>query len=97
MEDLVKAINIAVKASTPTLKLCTWSKRWWSSELEAHRKLSRSLLAHSYHAQSNQDDPVHKEYWMQCNWYLQAIKDAKRAHWESFLKELDEESMWTAA
>ncbi|KAJ1299394.1 hypothetical protein OPQ81_011131 [Rhizoctonia solani] len=96
-DDLVKAINDAVQVSTPTLKLCAWSKKWWSPELEAHRKLSRSLAARSYQARSNQADPVHEEYRVQQNRYSQAIKDAKRAHWETFLEELDKESMWTAA
>ncbi|KAJ1309345.1 hypothetical protein OPQ81_006124 [Rhizoctonia solani] len=96
-DDLIKAINNAVQVSTPTLKLCMRSKKWWSPELEAHRKLSRSLAACSYQAQSNQANLVHEEYWVQRNQYSQAIKDAKRAHWETFLEELDEESMWTMA
>ncbi|KAJ1299357.1 hypothetical protein OPQ81_011877 [Rhizoctonia solani] len=95
--DIMKAINEAVQASTPDLKLCSRSKRWWTPELGAHRSLSRSLSARSYRARSDRSDPVHEEYRLQRNRYSQAIKDAKRKHWEAFLDELDEETMWTAA
>ncbi|CCO36793.1 hypothetical protein RSOLAG1IB_12164 [Rhizoctonia solani AG-1 IB] len=95
--DLKKAIIEAIQASTPVLKLCGWSKRWWSPELGVHRNLSRTLSARSYRARSDPEDPVHEEYRLQRNRYSQAIKDAKRKHWEMFLEELDEESMWTAA
>ncbi|KEP45725.1 putative reverse transcriptase from transposon X-element protein, partial [Rhizoctonia solani 123E] len=97
VEDLMKEIYEAVRASTPDLKLCAWSKRWWSPELGAHRTLSRTLSARSYRARHDREDPVHEEYRLQRNRYSQAIKDAKRKHWEAFLEELDEDSMWTAA
>ncbi|KEP45734.1 putative reverse transcriptase from transposon X-element protein [Rhizoctonia solani 123E] len=95
--NMMEAIYEAVRASTPDLRLCAWSKRWWSPDLGAHRKLARSLAARSYRARFDRDDPIHEEYRLQRNRFSQAIKDAKRKHWECFLEELDEESMWTAA
>ncbi|EUC54311.1 reverse transcriptase from transposon X-element protein, putative, partial [Rhizoctonia solani AG-3 Rhs1AP] len=95
--DLMETIYEAVRASTPDLKLCTWSKRWWSPELGAHRKAVRTLAARSYRERAIREDPVHEEYRIQRNRYSQAIKDAKKKHWEGFLEELDEETMWTAA
>ncbi|EUC60638.1 reverse transcriptase from transposon X-element protein, putative, partial [Rhizoctonia solani AG-3 Rhs1AP] len=95
--DLMEAIYEAVRAATPNLKLCAWSKRWWSPELGVHRKLVRSLAARAYRSRFDRDDPVHEDYRLQRNRFSQAIKDAKRRHWEVFLEGLDEESMWTAA
>ncbi|CUA75215.1 putative RNA-directed DNA polymerase from transposon BS [Rhizoctonia solani] len=95
--NIMETIYEAVRASTPDLRLCAWSKRWWSPELGAHRKLARSLAARSYRARFDRDNPIHEEYRLQRNRFSQAIKDAKRKHWEDFLEELDEESMWTAA
>ncbi|EUC67567.1 reverse transcriptase from transposon X-element protein, putative, partial [Rhizoctonia solani AG-3 Rhs1AP] len=60
--DLMEAIYEAVRAATPDLKLCVWSKRWWSPELGEHRKVVRSLAAHSYRTRFDRDDPVHEEY-----------------------------------
>ncbi|EUC67759.1 reverse transcriptase from transposon X-element protein, putative, partial [Rhizoctonia solani AG-3 Rhs1AP] len=97
VEDLMEVIYTAVRASTRDLKLSAWSKRWWSPELSAHRKLARSLAARAYWARLLWEDPIHEEYRLQRNRFAQAIKDAKRRHWEDFLAELDEESMWTAA
>ncbi|EUC67533.1 reverse transcriptase from transposon X-element protein, putative, partial [Rhizoctonia solani AG-3 Rhs1AP] len=94
--DVMEAIYKAVRTTTPNLKLCAWSKRWWSPELGTHRKLVRSLAACSYHSRFDCNDPLHEEYRVQHNRFLQAI-NAKRKHWEDFLEGLDEESMWTAA
>ncbi|EUC67724.1 reverse transcriptase from transposon X-element protein, putative [Rhizoctonia solani AG-3 Rhs1AP] len=95
--DLMEIIHEAVRAATPDLKLCAWSKRWWSPELGAHRKSVCSLATRSFRERHDKDNPVHEEYRAQRNHYAQAIKDAKRKHWELFLEELDEETMWKAA
>ncbi|KDN39715.1 hypothetical protein RSAG8_08633, partial [Rhizoctonia solani AG-8 WAC10335] len=99
--ELMETIHKVVRASTPNLRLCAWSKRWWSIsvslELGAHRKLFRMLATRSYRERFDQEDQVHEEYRMQRNHYSQAIKDAKKRHWEDFLEGLDEETMWKAA
>ncbi|CUA67582.1 putative RNA-directed DNA polymerase from transposon BS [Rhizoctonia solani] len=97
VDDLMEVIYEAVRVSTPDLKLCVWSKRWWSSELSAHRKATRSLAARSFRARYDKENPVHEDYRVHRNRYSQAIKETKRKHWELFLEELDEETMWKAA
>ncbi|CUA74684.1 hypothetical protein RSOLAG22IIIB_05651 [Rhizoctonia solani] len=56
VESLTETIYEAVRASTPNLKLCAWTKRWWTNELKYHRKVTRALTLKSYKARSNKDD-----------------------------------------
>lgn len=97
VERLREAIQAAVLDAVPTLRLNVRSKRWWTADLKAHRKAVRALAARSYRARWLGLDPVHAEFKAQRNLYTQAIRDAKRRHWEDFLEQLDDESMWTAA
>lgn len=86
-----------ITIQNPTLRLCARSKRWWNSELKAHKAESRKLAARSFRARWDPSDPVHEQFRVQRNLYSQALEQAKKAHWETFLEELTEDSMWTAA
>ena len=42
------------------------------------------------------EDPIHDLLRAEQNRYAQAIRDAKQSHWEGFLKEIDEKTVWVA-
>ncbi|KAG9120597.1 hypothetical protein FRC07_003847, partial [Ceratobasidium sp. 392] len=97
VDQLMEIIENAVEKSVPALRLDIRSKRWWSKALTKFRKKVRNLAARSYRARRQTEDPVHGLFRATRNLYAQAIKDAKRKHWETFLEGLDENTMWSAA
>ena len=41
-------------------------------------------------------DEAHQKYKTACNKYANTIKKSKKDHWEDFLKQIDEKTVWTA-
>jgi hypothetical protein len=91
-DDIQKTIRVLAKISEPT----PWSKRWWNKSLSALRRRSkkaerdahkyRYLPCHSAHQEAIEADKA----------YTSAIKEAKEAHWDDFIRKLDNNTMWTA-
>jgi hypothetical protein len=50
----------------------------------------------AYKRKDSPDHPVHANFRRARNIYAQAIKDAKKAHWEDFLEGLDGDKVWVA-
>ncbi|QRV86981.1 Reverse transcriptase from transposon X-element protein [Ceratobasidium sp. AG-Ba] len=101
LDAYVKNLNVAilkaVERSVPRLRLDARTKRWWCKELTTFRRKVRKLANRSYRARANPAHPVHEEYKKNRNAYTQAVKDAKQTHWEEFLENLGEDTIWTAA
>ncbi|QRW06349.1 Reverse transcriptase from transposon X-element protein [Ceratobasidium sp. AG-Ba] len=93
--DICQAIRRAMETSVPRIQLSARTKRWWNKELTRFRKKVRKLANRSFRARMTPTHPVHEQYKAWRNTYSQAIKDAKKRHWEDFLESLDEETVWT--
>ncbi|QRW06107.1 Reverse transcriptase from transposon X-element protein [Ceratobasidium sp. AG-Ba] len=96
-DDLTRVITEAVGGSTPKFVVTPHLRRWWSKDLTAFRREVRKLAGCAFKARFRPSEPIHETYKVTRNRYAQAIRDAKRKHWEEFLETLDEETLWTAA
>ena len=80
-----------IKKHPPTKRLCRWSKPWWTEELTQPRKTfcREGRLA--------REDPGRKELSNQAKRnYQNKLKQAKSAHWRSFLEKGNKNNVWTA-
>ncbi|CUA77302.1 putative RNA-directed DNA polymerase from transposon BS [Rhizoctonia solani] len=91
-----RAIWKAVKQAVPTLRITPYSKRWWTPELSKLRRKVRKLARRSYNLREFGDLEIHKRLRLERNSYTQAVREAKRRHWETFLAELEGDQVWTA-
>ena len=98
VSDVMSSLQTSIKATIPIRRPSHFAKRWWNSDLDGMRKKKNKLLSKAY---KNRDDPTHtahhdgklQEY---RNEYNAAINTAKERHWENFLEEADEHTLWTA-
>jgi ribonuclease HI len=89
--ELTQAITEAANASIPTSKPGARPKPWWNDEL---RDLRKDMI-HKQRSFS-QDPDSREEYLQSKNKYFQAIKQAKRTHWNNFLEKEDPQSIYKA-
>ena len=89
-------IQDTICTRVPENRPCPFSKRWWNNNLSWQKTLLKKLshLAYRFRALPNHD--MHTELWAARNKYGEAILDAKRQHWEDFLKNVAEQDLWTA-
>lgn len=88
---LTSIITTAAKASIPIIRLGARSKPWWSPELKELRKImtrNQRLLKDDYESK--------QQYLQSKNKYFQAIKLAKRDHWNTFLEKEDTSTIFKA-
>jgi hypothetical protein len=95
-ERLTEAIQEAVAATIPLAIIVPHTKRWWRKGLTNLRRETRRLANSAYRRRDMPEHPVHAEYRRARNVYAQEIKDAKKAHWEGFLEDLDDDTIWVA-
>lgn len=94
--DIYQAITAVIEEHVPVTKLCPWTKRWWTKDLEKGRKKVRRLARNAYRQRQDPQHAIHEEYKCARNSYAWDIEHAKLDHWEDYLTELDEANMWSA-
>ena len=108
-QDLTQAITQAATSSIPTSKPGARPKPWWNPEL---KELRKSMLQHQRNLQKSlrlsqsqglqpSNSPslfptARHPYLVAKNTYFQAIKQAKRDHWNQFLEKEDPQSIFKA-
>src|SRR5882724_7795315 len=92
MQVITEVIDTKVQKTRPS----PYQKRWWSSDLTQKHIEVRQLTCRAHNRCAHPDDHVHNEHkCMRCV-YSTMIEIAKKWHWESFLKSVDESMVWTA-
>ncbi|WP_432712296.1 reverse transcriptase domain-containing protein [Pedobacter sp.] len=98
--ELTQAIQKAAEEAIPRIKQGPQSKPWWDKELKDLRKdmnRKNNLLRKELAQSSNQDCYLwKKDYIIARNTYFQAIKSAKKNHWNQFLEKEDPSSIFKA-
>jgi hypothetical protein len=90
------AISSAAKASIPQSQRSPYSKPWWTPELrDLRRELARSYKT-LYTSIPDNREGLSLAYLLARNLYFQAIKKAKRDHWNKFLENTDPKSIFKA-
>ena len=92
--EFTEVILVAARASIPLRKLGGRPKPWWSPELKELRKemlKAQRALKKDYKSYS-----LVQAYLQARNSYFQAIKQAKRDHWNNFLEKEDPKSIFKA-
>jgi 5'-deoxynucleotidase YfbR-like HD superfamily hydrolase len=91
-QELIDAITESAKAAIPISKPGARAKPWWSHDLLNLRQnmiRAQRLIIYS-------DADSIRQYLSAKNTYFQAIKQAKREHWNSFLEKEDPKSIFKA-
>lgn len=96
LTSLYEAIEHAIDEHVPLVQLSPFAKRWWSKELEKLRKKKMSLGRKAAARKHLPGDRIHGQFRKARNKYSNAIKKAKKEHWEHYLEELSVDNMWTA-
>jgi ribonuclease HI/endonuclease/exonuclease/phosphatase family metal-dependent hydrolase len=91
-QALQETIQEVVKRSRPRPD----SKRWWNGDLIKRRQALYRLRADSYRFRALANHPSHRELRTESNRYGEAIIQAKRGHWTSYLEEMTANEIWTA-
>ena len=96
VDNVINAIQNAVKTTIKVSKPSRYSKRWWSKELDDMRKHKNKLSSRAYRHKDDPGHNAHVELREYRNKYNSAIDAAKQTHWKNFLEEADEHTLWTA-
>lgn len=94
--SFTSCITQATKEAIPERTIDASSKRWWTPELRAlRRQMSRSYRT-AFSCGRNPEDLERRSYLQARNKYFQAIKTAKKDHWNAFLEKEDPKSIFKA-
>lgn len=91
-EELSDVITQAANSTIPKLSSKLISKPWWNNDLTTLRKEYKTAKSHVMHL----DLLSAKACQLARNKYFQAIKTAKREHWQEFLTNTDTRSIFKA-
>lgn len=92
--ELTRIIRKAIEGSTPKVITNKRAKPWWSPELKTLRK---ELGKAKQRIDNNLENHDSKEiYYKARNKYFQAIKTAKKDHWNNFLEKEDTQTIFKA-
>lgn len=94
--QLMLAIQESILEEVPKTRPRPDSKRWWNGDLKKMWKAIYRLRSISYTYQAVADHPSHEELRIQSSLYREAIIQAKRQHWTSYLEEMTAADIWTA-
>ena len=85
--ELTRIIRKAIESSTPKVTINKKAKPWWTPELKSLRK---ELGQAKQLVDTDLDNNTSKEVFKRVrNNYFQAIKTAKKDHWNHFLEKED--------
>jgi len=88
---LIQAIQHALIASTPTMKPCPRSKRWWNPELTKLSKQHKRLR----NRMRRRNTPLNIKLWREkSNEYSAKIARAKQKCWQKLVQNADGKSIW---
>ncbi|KAG2055143.1 hypothetical protein BDR06DRAFT_882700, partial [Suillus hirtellus] len=90
------ALKCTIEDKVLKTKRSLHAKRWWTKELSQMLKHKNKLSAQLYKLRGLPDHPIHEEHRHYCNIVTEAIHKTKQEHWITFLKELDQQSIYMA-
>ncbi|APA14489.1 hypothetical protein SS1G_06411 [Sclerotinia sclerotiorum 1980 UF-70] len=93
-KEFTRIITYSAETSIPRIKSTKRAKPWWSPELKALRKRLSNAFENAKICP--EDDMFKKIYQSARNHYFQAIKTAKKNHWNEFLEKEDTQSIFKA-
>ena len=96
IDDLTQALQDTTKEVVKRSKSRPDAKRWWNSELIKMRKELNRIRSDSYNFRATANHTSHRELKKKSNKYGEAIIQAKRSHWASYLEEMTVNEIWTA-
>ena len=94
LNKVYQAIEQTAEAHVPDAKVVPHTKRWWSKELTQQRKVVGKLGLQAYRNRCDPVHPVHEQFRRARNDYRMEIKTRKKAHWNSWLEDLDTNTIW---
>lgn len=97
LASITTSILDTIEQTVPKSKPSPHTKRWWNKDLETLRKAKNPLNSVSYRFRMDRQHPSHEQLRVARNKLSDAIRNAKQSHWENFLEETDDGSLWTAA
>ena len=93
---LTTAIQETIAEEIPKTKPRPDSKRWWNGDLKKMKKEIDRLRALSYNFRAIANHHSHSKLRRLSNQYGEAIVQAKRQHWTTYLEEMNAADIWTA-
>ena len=94
--SLTSALQETITEVIPKIKPRPDSKRWWNGDLKKMKKEIDKLRALSYNFRAIADHYSHDRLRRLSNKYGDAIIQAKRQHWTTYLEEMTAADIWTA-
>jgi ribonuclease HI len=91
--EFTNIITKAAEKSIPKKKLGPNPKPWWNENL---KNLRKTMILNSRSLKANISNFTKQQYLIARNSYFQAIKKAKRNHWNLFLEKSDPKSIFKA-
>ncbi|EEB87363.1 hypothetical protein MPER_15299 [Moniliophthora perniciosa FA553] len=97
VQQLTEAIQATIATNVPLIKPSRHSRRWWSEELSALKKTHSKLRSQAHKLRNDQTHPIHAALKEHSHKYSTEIEKQKREHWEEFLENVTQKTLYTAA
>lgn len=94
LEELMAAIRDTIQKHVPISHVSPYTKRWWTKELAQQRSKVANLAKKSRKLTRSPLHPIHEEHRKARGDYGDAIKHAKKEHWEEWIVNTEMMTMW---
>jgi hypothetical protein len=94
LEHVSSALQKTIEEVVPRTKPCLFSKRWWNKNLSSMRRDFSRTEREAYKWKRHFWHPAHREAREKGKEYAAAIMKAKTKHWDQWLEELNEQTVW---
>jgi ribonuclease HI len=97
LEQILQPVNEVIDEIIPMTKPSPHSKRWWTKELSAARKLKNRLSNQSYKWRGLQFHPAHTDHKKAAKRYSDLLIKTHNESWHRWLSDISTSDLWRAS
>lgn len=94
LANLTQVLHTVREQQVPKTVPTPFTKRWWSTHLGKTRKEVQQLARQAWRERGNPHLLIHQQYRKARNRNQDQIRKAKKEHWDAFLEDIDNDSIW---
>ncbi|QRV94576.1 Reverse transcriptase from transposon X-element protein [Ceratobasidium sp. AG-Ba] len=96
LDQVMAAMNSVIKTHVPLIRESPYAKRWWTPRLKELHTVKSDLHIAARRHKATPSHPLHSLYARADKEFREAMRNAKRDCWRTFIDEADGDDIWTA-
>ncbi|QRV96882.1 Reverse transcriptase from transposon X-element protein [Ceratobasidium sp. AG-Ba] len=96
LDKIMSAMNSVIETHVPLIKESPYAKRWWTPQLKELHTVKSDLHIAARRHKATPTHPLHSLYAKADKDFRDAMRNAKKDCWHTFIDEAEGDDVWTA-